>query len=159
MSVYHENNAYIHEAVTSLGFVRAVVTLCQVPGQRAYFSVQCDVWTNKAVARRHPLHPHTCGRVTEDVVAVLPDLADAVALQLSDIDGVPLHADANGWWWIVQGERAKVAELLRVPLAELPATFTRESFTEYVNAQRPRWQDEAKAAIARYGLTLDSSEA
>lgn len=154
MTVYHEGNAYIHEAVTPVGFVRVTVTLRQVPGQRAYFSVQCEIWTNKAVARRHPLHAHSIGRVTEDVVAVLPDLADAVALHLSDIDGVPMHADANGWWWIVQGERAKAADLLRVPLAELPETFTRESFAAYVDAQRPRWQAEARAAIARYGLAL-----
>lgn len=28
-----------------------------------------------------------------------PDLADLAAMHLSDIDGTPMHADGNGWYW------------------------------------------------------------
>lgn len=34
----------------------------------------------------------------ETIVRELPELADVAALHLSDIDGVPLHAEANGWY-------------------------------------------------------------
>lgn len=34
----------------------------------------------------------------ETIVRELPELADLAALHLSDIDGVPMHAEANGWY-------------------------------------------------------------
>lgn len=34
----------------------------------------------------------------ETIVRELPELADIAALHLSDIDGVPMHAEANGWY-------------------------------------------------------------
>ena len=34
----------------------------------------------------------------ETILRELPELADLAALHLSDIDGVPLHAEANGWY-------------------------------------------------------------
>lgn len=34
----------------------------------------------------------------ETIVRELPELADLAALHLSHIDGIPLHAEANGWY-------------------------------------------------------------
>lgn len=40
------------------------------------------------------------GCMHEAILAHCPDLAPIVALHLSDVDGKPSHADANGWYWL-----------------------------------------------------------
>ena len=48
-------------------------------------------------------HPNQCwsGGAGHDLILKLyPELADLAALHLSDIDGVPMHAEANGWYWL-----------------------------------------------------------
>ncbi len=41
-----------------------------------------------------------CGCLHAEILAAWPELADVVALHLSDADGVPMHAVANGWYWL-----------------------------------------------------------
>lgn len=36
-----------------------------------------------------------------DIIAErLPELRDVIALHLSDMDGAPMHAESNGWYWL-----------------------------------------------------------
>ena len=42
----------------------------------------------------------TCGCMHEELLKHFPDLADLVAMHLSDMDGTPMHAEANGWYWL-----------------------------------------------------------
>lgn len=47
--------------------------------------------------------PNQCWSGGADHEAILkhyPKFADIVALHLSDIDGVPMHAVENGWYWL-----------------------------------------------------------
>lgn len=40
------------------------------------------------------------GQMHEAILMVRPDLADVVALRLSDAEGAPMHAFENGWYWL-----------------------------------------------------------
>lgn len=40
------------------------------------------------------------GCLHEEILDLCPDLADFVAMHLSDDDGAPMHAAANGWHWL-----------------------------------------------------------
>jgi hypothetical protein len=41
-----------------------------------------------------------CGACHEEILEHWPDLADLAALHLSDVDGAPMHAAGNGWYWL-----------------------------------------------------------
>ncbi len=47
-----------------------------------------------------------CGCLHDEILKYRPDLKPLVDIHLSDLDGVPMHAEANGWYWL-----AKVAEI------------------------------------------------
>lgn len=40
----------------------------------------------------------SCGCQHDEILKFFPDLADMAALHLSDINGVPMHAEFNGWY-------------------------------------------------------------
>lgn len=47
--------------------------------------------------------PNQCqsgGAGHERILELFPRFADLAALHLSDLDGVPMHAEANGWYWL-----------------------------------------------------------
>lgn len=63
-------------------------------GGRPYFSITADEYEGK---RRQPV---ACGCLHEEILKARPDLKFLVDIHLSDIDGVPMHAEANGWYWL-----------------------------------------------------------
>ena len=40
------------------------------------------------------------GAAHELILSVFPELAPLAAMHLATIDGVPMYADANGWYWL-----------------------------------------------------------
>lgn len=58
-----------------------------------YFSVTAEIW-NRPGARDCV----ACGCIHGEVLKGWPNLAPVVALHLSDSDGAPMHAEANGWY-------------------------------------------------------------
>lgn len=36
----------------------------------------------------------------DEIAQRLPDLSDVIALHLSDMDGAPMHASSNAWYWL-----------------------------------------------------------
>jgi hypothetical protein len=49
---------------------------------------------------------HSGGCLHDEILKSRPDLQPLVDLHLSNLDGVPMHAEANGWYWL-----AKAAEI------------------------------------------------
>jgi hypothetical protein len=41
-----------------------------------------------------------CGQCTEDILSAHPELKPFADLHLSKSNGVPMHAEANGWYWL-----------------------------------------------------------
>lgn len=56
---------------------------------RNYFSITADGY------RR-------CGCLHDEILELNPALKPFVDLHLSDLDGVPMHAEANGWYWLAK---------------------------------------------------------
>lgn len=99
------------------------------------------------------------GTLGDEMVRHFPEAAPIVALHLSDPDGVPMHAEANGWYWYSsydgQGTHNNwdnrtdydvACDYLRMPA--IPGPQNRRTFGELVDAQRSRWAVEAHEARA-----------
>jgi hypothetical protein len=50
--------------------------------------------------RGFPNQCYSGGAGHDEILRLFPRFADLAALHLSDIDGVPMHAEANGWYWL-----------------------------------------------------------
>jgi len=80
--------------------------------------------------------PNQCqsgGAGHERILEYYPQFADLAALHLSDIDGVPMHAESNGWYNLAGALPDNAGE---------------------IRQQEPRWKQEADACIARHGLVV-----
>lgn len=106
--------------------------------------------------------PEQCqsgGAGHERILALYPRFVDLAALHLSDIDGVPMHADGNGWYWLAgalggAGERFHAASgtSARTP-AECLATFARHCRIPLAKAEAIRAECSAEYANNPDGWT------
>ena len=107
----------------------------------------------------------------EFILKYYPKYQDLVDLHLSNIDGVPLYAVENGYYWLTacQGKnqyeqdmtkdhRKTFREYVRVSdkeAWELVNTIrTKEEFSAWVETQKPRWKKEAEACIKNHNLKV-----
>jgi hypothetical protein len=95
------------------------------------------------------------GCIHEEVLEAFVGLKPIVDLHLSDLDGAPMHAEANGWYFYsdYDGKGANVPDPYDVACRHLrvdaiPSGLTREEFGAFVDEQRPRWKTEADHARA-----------
>jgi hypothetical protein len=138
------------------------------------FSVSGLLWRRRGTwtgerRRERGLDSDAAGQITEELAAAFPQLAPIMHVHLADLDGVPMFARTNGWYfytgaareyetriysagyaaqWGTDHERA--ARALRTPPADLPEGLDEDGFAEFAEAQRPRWAEEAKAARAAF---------
>jgi hypothetical protein len=64
-----------------------------------YFSLTATLYETRTDSRgRARTEDVAGGCMHEEILQHRPDLADLAALHLSDIDGKPMHAEANGWY-------------------------------------------------------------
>jgi hypothetical protein len=150
------------------------LTLHKVGGNRlAHFSATAELRDSKG-------RVISCGAMHEAILAKFPEVGDFVALHLADENGEPMHAEANGYYWLsgalgglgekynglnddrgnsVQECLAIFASHVRISVEQADALIdsfkggqskVREQFAAWVVAQRPRWKAEADAAVAKY---------
>lgn len=78
--------------------VRAVGGLHMIKHNgKPYFSLVMESWQHMPSGRRVE---DVFGAAHDELVRYWPELAPLAALHLSDVDGVPMHAEANGWYWL-----------------------------------------------------------
>ncbi len=147
----------------------ATLKISRVGNASGFFSLTGEIRDDGIVA---------WGCLHDEILKAWPDLADAVALHLSDEDGAPMHAQANGWYWyagaVVEAGHPKpegagryigeatqgrsctaiFAGHARITMDEAQQLVERrlslQQFAEWIDAQRPRWKAEADAAVAKY---------
>jgi len=77
-------------------------TLHQLGDQKPYFSITGELWRANSAGERDARF-NDCeawGCLHDYILKAAPALADLVAMHLSDVDGDPMHAEANGWYWL-----------------------------------------------------------
>ena len=106
-----------------------------------------------------------------EILQVHPELSDAVAMHLSDIDGMPTHAVENGYYWlsalqgINQWERKTKVECMPIVMDYLRISRdvaielseriqNKDEFAAWVETQKARWKAEADACIRKYRLVV-----
>ena len=133
--------------------------------QLPYFSLTCSGKT--------PYGYFIFGGADHDtILKVHPEMKDIADLHLSNINGEPSYAVENGWYFLTNKELHNnlteedrprlVAEHLRISKKEAnglikkykEGKFKKEDFEKYVDAQRPRWKEEADKVIAKYDLKV-----
>jgi hypothetical protein len=151
---------YLERSMPDGSFIRAEYGLEHIVGNSApHFHVTGSIWEERSGmrgstrAKRNPDNPDISGMVHEEALAAFPELADLIALHLSDMDGTPMHALANSRYFFEQGQSDIAARTLRVTVPALPTSA--EDFPAFVEEQRPRWAAEAAAAIEAHDLTVD----
>jgi hypothetical protein len=83
--------------ITGKRELRALGGLHYIRGNKLpHFCLTIASWTFVNGIRRED----TFGADHEALVAQWPELKPLADLHLSDIDGVPMHAEANGWYWL-----------------------------------------------------------
>jgi hypothetical protein len=129
------------------------------------FSATCDVWYARSNARgaarqRQGRDADGGGADHDAILRAFPGLKSFVDLHLSDPDGVPMHAHANGWYWYssydgkgthlraddTRSDYDVARHYLRMP--NIPGPQNRDSFYRLVDEQRERWAREAAVAKA-----------
>jgi hypothetical protein len=129
--------------------------------KKPYFSLTADYILNG----RH----ESGGCNHELIMKHAPEFKDLIDLHLSDIDGVPMHALENGWYWMGRtkwekgnvknlAEHFRVSEAIAEDMINDP-TITKESLgREIEEYYKPRWKAEAEAAIKKFKLEVFGDE-
>lgn len=142
--------------------IKVIVVLSKHKGNEfPYFSVTAEERTQSG-------RLVSCGCIHDEIEKAYPkQYTDLIQMHLADINGVPMYAVENGYYYleIARGDKEgnytfdTVAKHLRI--SKLKATqikdFTLEEFTAFVEAQKPRWKQEADEIIAKYNLVVVES--
>ena len=78
------------------GFIRINISTDGCGGS-PYFSITADLCEDSTF-RNSKIH--ACGCLHDEILAVCPELKPFVALHLSSLDGIPMHAVENGFYWL-----------------------------------------------------------
>jgi hypothetical protein len=166
----------------------ARMTVCyglhKIGNQVPYFSVTAEIWAVTG-GRQKGRDCLSCGCMHGEIEKHFPGrFSDLIALHLSSQDGIPSHAEANGWYWLAgvlggMGEqfhggnsnpprtrtaclrilsdhlRLSIEQAQRIADCALESGNAREWFKAFVEEQKPRWRQEARDAIARHNLQAE----
>lgn len=138
--------------------------LVSFTGQKPYFSITGEIYSRANNRVKFPKEPEVCGCIHDEILEIFPGMKNLVDLHLSNVDGVPMYAAANGWFFFTGNVTnpyrdnsdvtpiERTAKYLRVSPLDLDGITTKEEFEARVEAFKPTWKHEADAAIEMYEL-------
>lgn len=151
-----------------LNYIEANFILHKIGNQLPYFSL-----TGRVVEKGRET---TSGAIHKEILEAFPQLEDAAALHLSDMNGKPMHSFENGKYWagFTKWEEANskhLASLWRISenrarglthdalMAQLwqdgdSETLPETLFKDFHDRQLPRWKQEADNIIKKYTLEI-----
>lgn len=154
-----------------LNYTEARLILHKIGDQKPYFSLTGRVVENG--------HESVSGAIHKEILAAFPELEDAAALHLSDMDGKPMHSFENGKYWAgftkwehgnpknlsnlwriseKSAERLQYdalneqAQEIEVDTGEIVLEET--LLKEFHDRQLRRWKQEADNVIKKYTLEI-----
>ena len=161
--------------------IRVMAGLRYMSGNsQPYFSLTADIREDRGGWWRD----YGGGCQHQEILRLWPELAPLADLHLCDMDGAPLHAEANGWYWLAgalgglgeefhganspfpprseddcmrmfaQHIRSDMVVARALAQAVDCASDPRSVWRTYCKAARGRWKREADAAIAAFGLVV-----
>lgn len=151
---YHTNpDALLAQRETRICVFAAIID--RSGNHLPYFTITANILTRDTSTGAW--HLTSAGTNHSAIRATFGPLYDPlIALHLSDINGVPMHAEANGWYWLTRHEPQILANHLRIPYlhaqfliawcAPYDLLTNRPHFAAYIEAQKPRWKLEADTA-------------
>jgi hypothetical protein len=135
------------------------------------FSVTGDLWEARCNARgitrfNQGREQDAGGCLHDDILKAFPKLAPLIAVHLASPNGVPMHGEANGWyfysgdarrweesrsnesWHNREGltDRQRAARALNIPTDDVPEGMSKDEFYAFVESLAPRWSDQARVA-------------
>ena len=147
------------------------------------FAITCMGWDavagRKGRARSRDAHgnPRDCdfaGCNHDVILAAAPELAPIVAAHLADLDGVPMHALSNGWYFYSGASAAyerkhygaeyaarqganhdRGARALHIAPEDLPEGLDQVEFVKFAESLKDRWADQAQAARDALAAMVD----
>ena len=128
-----------------------------------YFSITCVISELRGSRWVHD----GGGCAHQHILSLRPDLADIVALHLSDVNGVPMHCIANGLYYLTPAcadhmradfDGVTVASNhFRMPVEwvkHLDTLETKDERTAMVKTLKDMYKQQADALIAKYELEI-----
>jgi hypothetical protein len=126
-------------------------------------------WSGRA-AKRNGREPVYGGADHETILRAAPELAPLVAAHLADLDGTPMHAEANGWYFysgaasayerdkiaagqdysysrnLEMSDHDRAARALNIEPRALPGGLDREGFARFCASLADVWAIQAQNA-------------
>jgi hypothetical protein len=151
-----------------LNYIEANLILHKIGNQLPYFSL-----TGRIVKHGHET---TSGAIHKEILEAFPQLEDAAALHLSDMNGKPMHSFENGKYWagftkLNECSSKNLASLWRISqnraagltrdalMAQLwqdgdSDTLPETLLKDFHDRQLRRWKQEADNVIKKYNLEI-----
>ena len=131
------------------------IKLYYIKGNKVpYFSITGEIW--KSVnGKRIGRDCIACGCIHEEIIKHFGNkYNDIINLHLSDINGGPMYAVENGWYWY-QKDPAKGFNYIRLPEHMKDYEITdKDSFIALVDYLKPEYKKQADNCIAKYNLVI-----
>ena len=129
-----------------------------------YFTITADI---HRIAKNGRRVWEAGGCCHDEILKHFPHLADLVDLHLSDIEGAPTHAEANGAYWLGFSDYQaydfkNASKHFRISEDQMRAEWmkiiTAKDVKKLTDKLRPTWKAQAQKCINRHKLGIFGNE-
>lgn len=133
-------------------------TLNYIKGNSApYFSVTGEIWhaNKKGEKDKRYFDCIAGGCLHDDIEKHFPGVySDIINLHLSDINGLPMYAVENGFYWFQQ-DQEQGFDYIRLPKDKRNVSIKdKQDFINLVESLKPMYKQEADDCIKRHNLVV-----